>query len=208
MSRGFLRIALIAEVMILSKAYLFRIPTAAAVCKFRPTTLKLSPLPNNVRHMLFSGTRLLSTVKADENTAKADESTLKASSPKSSPSIGDKAKELWNNYGYLAIGTYFGIYITTLGSIFTCLDNDLLNAAAFGLDPAIAVQKVCDIVEKISGYSTFPDYVRQYPQLGTLAIAWVMTKLTEPLRLVFTIFIVPKISTVFGYRSNQTPSNK
>ena len=48
-------------------------------------------------------------------------------------SIKTKVKELWNNYGYVAVGTYFGIYVTTLGSIFLGLDFDLFNAASVGL---------------------------------------------------------------------------
>jgi hypothetical protein len=38
-----------------------------------------------------------------------------------------------------------------------------------------------------------PDYIRQNPRAGTFAIAWVMTKFTEPLRLGATFVIVPKL---------------
>ena len=57
-------------------------------------------------------------------------------------SLSARAKELWQNYGYVALGTYFGIYLCTIGSIFVGLDQDILNAAAVGLDPAHAVDKV------------------------------------------------------------------
>jgi hypothetical protein len=56
--------------------------------------------------------------------------------------VSGKVKSMWKNYGKLAIGTYFGIYVTTLGSIFLSLDLDLFNAATFGLDPVYAVKKV------------------------------------------------------------------
>ena len=35
--------------------------------------------------------------------------------------------------------------------------------------------------------------------MGTFAIAWVMTKFTEPLRLGFTLAIVPPIARLLGY---------
>jgi hypothetical protein len=46
-------------------------------------------------------------------------------------------KQIWNRYG-----TYAGLYITTLGSIFISLDLDVFNAATFGFDPKTAVLKV------------------------------------------------------------------
>lgn len=60
-----------------------------------------------------------------------------------------KFKQIWNRYGFLAIGTYAGLYITTLGSIFISLDLDLFNPATFGFDPEIAVLKVLLIMKAI-----------------------------------------------------------
>lgn len=37
-------------------------------------------------------------------------------------------------------------------------------------------------------------YIKENPRLGTLAIAWVATKFTEPLRLGATVVIAPKIA--------------
>jgi hypothetical protein len=56
-------------------------------------------------------------------------------------SLKSKVKYLWKTYGIIAIGTYFGIYVTTLSSIFVSLDFDVFNAASVGLDPVGAVQK-------------------------------------------------------------------
>lgn len=49
---------------------------------------------------------------------------------------------MWKDYGKLAIGTYFSVYVVTLGSIFLSLDYDLFNAATFGIDPQTAIKKV------------------------------------------------------------------
>jgi hypothetical protein len=65
-------------------------------------------------------------------------------------SVKGKFKQIWNRYGFLAIGTYAGLYIMTLGSIFISLDLDLFNAATFGFDPEIAVLKVIQIINSVS----------------------------------------------------------
>jgi hypothetical protein len=45
-------------------------------------------------------------------------------------------------YGFVAVGTYATIYISTLSSIFIAMDYDIFNAATFGFDPVGAVKKV------------------------------------------------------------------
>lgn len=57
-------------------------------------------------------------------------------------SMKTKIKYMWKTYGIIGIGTYLGIYVTTLGSIFLCIDFDVFNAASVGLDPAGAIKKV------------------------------------------------------------------
>lgn len=60
-----------------------------------------------------------------------------------------KFKELWSKYGMVAVGTYLGIYVTTLGSIFVALDFDLFRASTFGIDPIESVKKVRFFLNKI-----------------------------------------------------------
>jgi len=112
--------------------------------------------------------------------------------------IKSKVKTMWKNYGVVAITTYLCVYLCTLSSVFLSLDYDIFNAASFGLDPAAAVQKVCDIFESVTGSQALPSYIREHPKVGTFAIAWVMTKFTEPLRLGFTLATVPQISKWLG----------
>lgn len=109
-------------------------------------------------------------------------------------SLKGKIKALWKNYGIVAIGTYAGIYVSVLSSVFFALEYDVFNAATFGFDPAAAVQKVCDLVEYSTGNKGLPAYIREHPKVGTFAIAWVMTKFTEPVRLAVAITIVPSVA--------------
>ena len=61
---------------------------------------------------------------------------------KESKSMKAIFSEMWHNYGYVFIGTYIGVYLMTLGSVFAALDYDIFSASTFGLDPASAVHKV------------------------------------------------------------------
>lgn len=103
-------------------------------------------------------------------------------------------KALWHNYGWAAVGTYLSIYIVTLSSVFISLDLDLFNAATFGFDPNEAIKKACDMVEYATGQTFLPNYIRDHPRVGTFAIAWLMTKFTEPLRLAVTVMVTPKVA--------------
>lgn len=114
-------------------------------------------------------------------------------------SLKGKIKALWKNYGIVAIGTYAGIYVSVLSSVFFALEYDVFNAATFGFDPAAAVQKVCDLVEYSTGNKGLPAYIREHPKVGTFAIAWVMTKFTEPVRLAVAITIVPSVARFFRF---------
>ena len=80
--------------------------------------------------------RYFGTVGGDQKNK--DESTQ----PKDEQSLKGKLKLLWKNYGIIAVGTYMGVYVGTLGSVFLALDFDIFNAATFGMDPNYAVHKV------------------------------------------------------------------
>ena len=108
-------------------------------------------------------------------------------------------KELWRKYGVVAMGTYLGIYVGSLGLIFLSLDYDIFNAATFGMDPQDAIRKVADIIEATTGSKSFPSYIKDNPRAGTFAIAWVMTKFTEPIRFFLTVGIVPPLSRFLGF---------
>lgn len=133
-------------------------------------------------------------------------------------SLKGKFKDLWKKYGLLSIGTYLSIYVMTLGSIFTALDYDIFNAATFGFDAVELVSKACKIIGNLTGTDSLPNYIDNHPKcklfymihilpfliyvysrvVGTLAVAWILTKFTEPLRFGFTLAILPAISKLLG----------
>ena len=66
--------------------------------------------------------------------------------PKEELTFKDKVVNIWKNYGKIAIGTYVGVYVTTLGSLFFALDFNVYNATTFGLDHTAAIAKVCTLL--------------------------------------------------------------
>lgn len=71
-----------------------------------------------------------------------DKDDKKDSTLDKKPSMKDKFKKLWKQYGMIAVGTYLTVYVSTLGSLFLAVDYDILNAASVGLDPVMAIEKV------------------------------------------------------------------
>lgn len=135
----------------------------------------------------------------DEDSSSISRSSSSGGEVSKSQKAKEGFKELWTKYGTVAITTYLGVYVSTLTSVFFALDYDIFGASTFGLEPADAIHKVADLIESFSGSTEFPGYVKENPRMGTFAIAWVMTKFTEPARLFLTLGIVPTISRSLGY---------
>lgn len=116
-------------------------------------------------------------------------------------------KAIFKKYGYVAVGTYLSIYVMTLCSVFVALDLDLLQSSTFGFDPITTTKNACDKIEYYTGITSVPEYIRQNPRAGTFAIAWIMTKFTEPIRLGATMAIVPKLGQYVYDRKHSNKSN-
>ena len=151
---------------------------------------------HEIRPIFSFKNRFLGILNRDSSTNPPDRKFEPATPPK------QNFKELLKKYGYTAVGTYLSIYILTLGSIFGSLQYDLFNAATFGFDPLELINKVCGLIENNTGNQSIPNYIRSNPTVGTFAIAWIMTKFTEPLRLGITVLIVPKVAKIVGGQKN------
>ena len=165
---------------------------------YRTTLISKTAIPQKIRPTL--PTKYTRVYESDKDTTIATDAA----------DTGLKAqfKAMWSKYGYVGIGFYLTVYITVLSSIYFSLDLDLLNAAAFGVDPQSAVKKVCNLVEMVTGNGFLPGYINEHPKVGTFAIAWVMTKFTEPLRLGFVITTLPTITRIFGLGATTVSANQ
>ena len=107
-------------------------PTACG-CKTASTALYCAPVQKVVKRGIKQPVvRMFSTGPNPD----------KLSEPQQNLTFKDKVKNMWKNYGKLAIVTYIGVYGSTLASIYLALDLGAFNAATFGFDHAQAITKV------------------------------------------------------------------
>ena len=102
---------------------------------------------------------------------------------------------VWERYGWTAVGTHFGVYFATLAGLTSAVDQGLLGADAD--ERREAVDKVAGALERVAPARAV-DFVRESPAAGAFAVAWVAAKFTEPVRLVVTLFLVPRVAAVRG----------
>jgi hypothetical protein len=117
----------------------------------------------------------------------------------------EQLQNIWTNYRYTGLALYITLYITVLSTIFISLDLDILQASKFGVNPVDAIMKVCSIIETLTGNSGVAGFIRENPKWGTFAIAWVMCKLTEPIRLGITVAALPTVAKLLGKGPTTTP---
>ena len=128
-----------------------------------------------------------------------DDSDQKVVEPKAKEGNISKMKSYWRAYGWVFVGTYFGVYFSFLGGIYAALDNDLFLASSMGVDPANAVKMAVNLVEKISmDRIHLSDYVNENPKAGTFAVGWAITKVLEPLRFLISASLTPSVAKAFG----------
>ncbi|RHY25037.1 hypothetical protein DYB32_008544 [Aphanomyces invadans] len=115
-----------------------------------------------------------------------------------------KFKDLWNKYGWVGVGTYLGVYVVTLGSMFVAIETGVLSTAApskatdsedknEAFNIVTATNKLTEWTKSVGlgAHFNVPDVS---PTTGTFLIAWVATKFTEPVRLAVTLMITPRLA--------------
>jgi len=119
-------------------------------------------------------------------------------------------KDLFQTYGWTFVGTYLGVYFVTLGTLFAGLDSGLIDPLTItniefpwnstGVEDSAdkkdfdnAVQFVASYMKKFPWTAPYADVALKNPHMSNLAIAWVATKFTEPIRLPASIAIVRQV---------------
>mmetsp|Transcript_9667 Transcript_9667/g.17001 ORF Transcript_9667/g.17001 Transcript_9667/m.17001 type:complete len:237 (-) Transcript_9667:123-833(-) len=97
-----------------------------------------------------------------------------------------KIKLLIQQYGAVGMGVYGMVYVSTLGGIYFLADQDIIVAA-----DAIAMLKS-------TGLDHYVDMSGVNKKMGDFALAWILTKFTEPLRLVVSVSITPMVARALG----------
>ena len=122
-------------------------------------------------------------------------------------------------YGPVFVGTYASLYLITLGTIYGGVDSGSIDPVTLfshisniaghvgtevsGADEMAESKSTAQIViSYLDHYSwTRPavPFLEKNPHFANLGVAWVATKFTEPVRLVVTMGIVPKLADYLGY---------
>ena len=114
-----------------------------------------------------------------------------------------KLKILYNKYGRVAIGTYLSVYVGTLFSIYGLFDSGILipSDLPFDLDVnedgKVDMRDVGSMYGIVISYFKLDDYIDPStftPSQGNFMLAWITTKLVEPLRALATIILTPPIA--------------
>mmetsp|Transcript_35019 Transcript_35019/g.84744 ORF Transcript_35019/g.84744 Transcript_35019/m.84744 type:complete len:266 (-) Transcript_35019:1362-2159(-) len=123
-------------------------------------------------------------------------------------------KTMVRNYGPLFIGTYFAVYFSTWGSIFAGIESGAFDPAYIlsfivdNNDSKTTAQLVLDLLKKYPWTQPAVPYVEANPSVANLAVAWIATKPTEPIRFGITVAALPRLGRWFGYNKNtSTPSS-
>lgn len=123
-------------------------------------------------------------------------STGSTSVEEEGPKMG-KLRLMVKRYGAVAVVTYLGVYVGTLGVLFAAVESGL-NPFDYGMDSNWLVEKATGMLEGYSWSEPVVEVIQKNPHAGNFAAAWILTKFTEPVRMLFTIAIVPRIARALG----------
>ena len=112
-------------------------------------------------------------------------------------------KEMWRRYGLVAVGTYFGIYVVTLGSLYVVFSNGFMTASDVPAGAEHAISTLQHLVERLPDWAErqvnrLYEKMAAEPRFRSFALAWITCKITEPVRLFLTAVITPRVARAVG----------
>jgi len=142
----------------------------------------------------------------------------KAAMKSGATSLKDYIMTYPRKYGKTFVVTYFSFYFLTLGSLFGVIDSGLVDpltlaqielpwhsgsaanaeSAADAKEFTTSVEWVASQMKQYSLTEPYADSVENNPKLSNLAIAWVATKLTEPIRFFVALGVTHRLKIVLG----------
>ena len=91
---------------------------------------------------------------------------------------------LFKKYGWVTVATYFSVYLVTLSGVY--------GVVSLGLLPVLDVDAFINSLQ-VKRWAVGDAPISIPPWASPLATAWIITKTTEPVRLVFTAAIMPTV---------------
>mmetsp|Transcript_13161 Transcript_13161/g.43404 ORF Transcript_13161/g.43404 Transcript_13161/m.43404 type:complete len:208 (+) Transcript_13161:29-652(+) len=122
-------------------------------------------------------------------------------------------------YGLVFVGTYAGIYVTTLGSMWGIVGREMHKASereravAEGREPDVGeplfdplgvVRTASDFLREhgLGHFAPDPAFVdrlgSEHRLYASFAVAWILSKFTEPARAVLAFAVTPRVARILG----------
>ena len=145
-----------------------------------------------------SGTTTSGTA-ASSSTASSSTASSAAAAP-ATPAEGTKTwlSNMVLSYGKVGVATYAGVWLSTISAFFMALQTDTLAAG----DALQATRRAANAVDSDmlrSLATSADDALRAVPSsAGNLAVAFVLTKLCKPLRIVATAALTPRMARAWN----------
>lgn len=112
---------------------------------------------------------------------------------------------MMKRYGPTFLWTYLSVYVATLGGLYVGVESGALDPVLMlgyvtgnHEDLRSSAEVVAELLKHYTITEPFAETVRQKPALANLAVAWISTKFTEPIRFGATMAIVPRVARYFG----------
>lgn len=97
-------------------------------------------------------------------------------------------QEVFKSYGLLALGVYFSTYFAILGTTWALVYNGSVKGPNL-TEWLNKHESVKNVLAKV----TRTDEVVLHPLLESYLVAWLITKTTEPARVIMTVMVVPSM---------------
>ena len=114
-------------------------------------------------------------------------------------------QKAWKRYGSVFVVTYFSVYFSSIGILFFLFDSGLLLPGdlpthSIEFDGHDADDGGASVFRFIMERFGLGDYIPQEitPRMGNFAIAWLTTKIIEPLRALLTLGLTPLFARALG----------
>mmetsp|Transcript_10249 Transcript_10249/g.19370 ORF Transcript_10249/g.19370 Transcript_10249/m.19370 type:complete len:297 (+) Transcript_10249:116-1006(+) len=114
-----------------------------------------------------------------------------------------KFKDMWNRYGWVFVGTYFGVWFGTLSSFYLMVENHMMKVDNFDDDampnpfnPVEMARFVTTWLKQHIGLDVGFDKID--PKASSAVVAYICTKITEPLRFLVAAILTPRVARLLG----------
>ncbi|KAL0485705.1 hypothetical protein AKO1_003320 [Acrasis kona] len=137
--------------------------------------------------------RRFHTITTKRNEIKSDGQSHSPIPPIEGESFKTKFKNFFKKYGFVGLAVHFSVYFLTIGIFYICLEQNWLNVG--DVDKwfrSLGVDKYFNM-----------DKLEENKKGANLALAWLLTKPTEPVRFLITMALTPyalKILTILRRR--------